>query len=60
MTNALVNTSNQTFDADHPFSVLKREMARRLEERNAIEQLMQTFVKELFNSIRMVYAQTQA
>ena len=60
MTNALANTSNQTFDVDHPFSVLKREMARRREERERIEQLMQSFVKELFSSIEAVLAQTHA
>src|SRR5258708_20434677 len=51
MTNSLVDVhSTHGGDHEHPINTLKRELALRVEQRNAIEQIMQSFTARLYDA----------
>ncbi len=61
MTNSLVDVhSTHGGDHEHPINTLKRELALRVEQRNAIEQIMQSFTARLYDAFEAAVAQTTA
>jgi hypothetical protein len=59
MTNALVTGEMPAYDEDHSINVLKREMQRRRDEKEKIEQMMRHFTTNLFTSVESAFAQAQ-
>ncbi len=47
-------------DEDHPINELKKELSRRIEQREQVEQLMQIFTQRLFDNFESAIAQVMA
>jgi hypothetical protein len=60
MSNSLVSQRSQQYNEDHPMTVLKRELMARKQQRDQIEQLMETFTKKLFDAFESVVNQAIA
>ena len=61
MTNSLVDVhSTHGGEHEHPINALKKELALRVEQRNAIEQIMQSFTGRLYDAFEAAVAQTTA
>src|SRR5436190_22755301 len=45
---------------EHPINELKKELSRRIEQREQVEHLMQVFTQRLFDSFEAAIAQTMA